>query len=450
MNNELLQQIDLAIENCREELTRDTIKLIAVKSVQGEPEPGAPFGRGPRNMLDATLEMGREAGFYTTDYEVGVVSLGMQEGQPDLGIWLHGDVVPEGPGWNFDPYDAVEHNGCIIGRGSCDNKGQLCAMFHLLKIFKKLGISLHYNPAIYVGSNEESGMYDMRGIPGNDDAKGFCNVCTPPRLSLVPDSGFPIGIGANGSILMNFTTDTPLGVTMTAGLDDAPGKATAQWGGNTVVTESEMLHPSLPDPKGNMITQLMDRLLEENAVAQEHRSVLEFFRRLSLDVHGDSFGINVKTEQLPQVTVFVKKLETVNGRPSLLVNVRYPFGITAEEIEKILGEEAARFGVTMTNFSVQRKPYLLDRNWPILQMLAEIANSVTGEHKEPYTISGGTYAHMLPNAFIYGTDANVPPADFPADRGKAHGLDEAASLDRLQRAMRIYARALLALNETDW
>ena len=45
---------------------------------------------------------------------------------------------------------------------------------------------------------------------------------------------------------------------------------------------------------------------------------------------------------------------------------------------------------------------------------------------------------------------NLPPADFPAGHGGAHGIDEAVSLDRLQRAMRIYARALLALNELEW
>ena len=47
-------------------------------------------------------------------------------------------------------------------------------------------------------------------------------------------------------------------------------------------------------------------------------------------------------------------------------------------------------------------------------------------------------------------DGSLPPEDFPKGRGSAHGLDESVSLDRLQRAMRIYARALLALNEMEW
>ena len=47
-------------------------------------------------------------------------------------------------------------------------------------------------------------------------------------------------------------------------------------------------------------------------------------------------------------------------------------------------------------------------------------------------------------------DGCKKPDDFPQGHGGAHGMDELVSLDRLQRAMRIYARALLALNETEW
>ena len=65
-------------------------------------------------------------------------------------------------------------------------------------------------------------------------------------------------------------------------------------------------------------------------------------------------------------------------------------------------------------------------------------------------MSGGPYAHRLPNAFVFGMSGNLTPEDFPQGRGGAHGVDEAVSLDRLQRAMRIYARALLALNELEW
>ena len=98
-----IEAIDREIDNARADLARDTIRLVNIKSVQGEPAPRAPFGPGPRAVLDTVLRMGAEAGFRTTDHGVGVISVALKDGQPDLGIWAHGDVVPEGDGWSFEP-----------------------------------------------------------------------------------------------------------------------------------------------------------------------------------------------------------------------------------------------------------------------------------------------------------------------------------------------------------
>ena len=190
MDMELIQKIDAEIDQSREAVAQDTIKLIRINSEQGEPVPGAPFGAGPKKVLDTVLEMGEAEGFYTQDYGVGVVSLSLKEGQPDLGIWLHGDVVPAGDGWIYPPYEGIRYKDThIIGRGATDNKGQFSAIFNILKIFKKMGIDLNYNVGLYVGSNEETGM---------EDVKAFMDKCTPPKMSLVPDSGFPVGYGGKG------------------------------------------------------------------------------------------------------------------------------------------------------------------------------------------------------------------------------------------------------------
>ena len=206
----LLTQIDDAIANCTRDLAALTIQLINIKSLKSEPVPGGPFGAGCKQVLDTVMELGQKEGFYCTDYKVGVMHAALKPGQPDLGIWLHGDVVPEGDDWLYPPYNATEKDGCIIGRGANDNKGQLAAMFLLLKIFKDLGVELNYNPAIYVGSNEEFGMTDLIGDPSIPEAKGFLNVAAAPRMSLVPDSGFPVGYGGKGGMNITIKSKTPL------------------------------------------------------------------------------------------------------------------------------------------------------------------------------------------------------------------------------------------------
>jgi len=447
----LIDQVDRSIEETRQCLKEDIIRLVGVKSVKGEPVPGAPFGSGPRAMLDTVLEMGEKEGFYTTDYQVGVVSLALKKGQPDLGIWLHGDVVPEGSGWNWPPFEATEYKGCIIGRGATDNKGQLCAIFHLLKIFKEQGIALNYNPALYVGSDEESGMHDLIGIPDNPDAKGFCNVCTPPRLSLVPDSGFPVGYGANGSMYFIFRSNQKLHrLQITAEQKGDHRIATASVGGKSVVVDTDSCGLHRSNSNDNVIAGLMDRLLDMKEVIYDDRRVLEFFKLISLDTHGYQLGINIKHEEMRPLTVSAQKIETEDGVPAITVNIRYPVGISFDEIRGKMEDAARQYGLFLSEARSATKPYLLSLEWPVLQRLSSIASDITGDDKRPYLLRGATYAHRLPNAIVYGMDGNQTPEDFPEGHGSAHGADESVSLDLLQRAMKIYARALLALNEMEW
>jgi len=468
MKQQLIEKIDKAILEVRDDLVRDTIRMVNIKSVRGEPLPGAPFGEGPRKVLDTALEMGKDAGFYPEDYGVGVVSVALKEGQPDLGIWLHGDVVPEGDGWTFEPYNAVEYKNCVVGRGATDNKGQMMAIFHLLKIFKELNIPLKYNPAIYVGSNEETGMGDLRGVPGNPDARGFINVCTPPRLSLVPDSSFPVGYGGKGGLNILLRSKTPVhGFTFIAGQVNAPGRAeavfdkadlpdtlpecTVEKGEKTVVwCHTPPRHGANPDPNGNMITRLCEALLDSGAVEEGDRHLLDFMRRVSGDIYGELLGIATDVPPMKPLTVFSKQVDCTDGYLTFHLNIRYPLGITYEEIVERITAVAAQNGFEVETSVRGIDPYLMDPQWPILQMVAKVAGEITGSDKGPYLLSGGTYAHILPNALACGMDGCMPPEDFPKGRGGAHGIDEVVSIERLQRAMRIYARIMLELNDMEW
>ncbi len=467
MDLKLVEKIDRLIEEYENNLINDTIRLVNIKSEKGEAIPGAPFGEGSRKVLDEMLKMSDKEGFFTQDYnDVGFIKIAMKEGAPDLGIWVHGDVVPAGEGWNFEPYNATLYKNCVIGRGATDNKGQMAAVFNLFRIFKKLGISLNYNPAIYVGSCEESGMHDMKGILGNPEAKGFKNVYKFPKLSLVPDGSFPIGYGAMGSLYVRIKSKKALcNFTLTAGLEKNPGIATAVFenadlpdelekctvekGAKTVVQSySPPRHGAHPDPEGNMITFLTSALLNCDAVSDEEKHILEFFRDISLDIHGSIFGIDVPDKEKGRTTVFSKEIADCDGCPELVIRVRYPYEFTladvSEKIKKVCDENG--FEITIIP---GHEPYINEKDNEVVKTFAAIANEVKGTDKLPY-INGATYAHYIPNAYIFGMDGNCPPDDFEKGRGGAHGVDEAVSIGRLKEAMKIYARALLKLNEITW
>ncbi len=466
MDKELLDRIDEKIELYEDSLIKDAVSLININSELGEPFPGAPFGKGAREVLDKVIKMGKEAGFVTKDYNVGVISVAMEEKEPDVGIWAHGDVVPAGTGWEYEPYNAtVLDKEFIIGRGAADNKGQLAAIFNLFKIFKELGVKLNYNPALYVGSCEETGMKDLLGIKGNPDAMGFVNVCKVPRLSLVPDGGFPIGYGARGNARFYLRSKTPLhNFSLTAGKSEDPGRAEALFESldfqgtvkdcevirekKIITSFSEPRHGSSPDPSGNMITKITNGLLESGCVDKADLYILSFLRDVSLDVNGRMLGIFCGSELMGETSVYTQSINCENGHPELEIRVNYPIETTYEKMLEKLTEVCDNAGFTVRGIK-RHSPYVNDDKNEIVRKLADIANEINGGNGVPY-INGSTYAHYLPNAYIYGMSGNVAPAGFKSGRGGVHGIDESVSVLRLKKAMKIYARALLILNETEW
>ena len=66
----------------------------------------------------------------------------MKEEKPDLGIWLHGDVVSAGEGWVFDPYNAVRYQGYVIGRG-VDESVSLDRLQRFMRIYARALLQLN-------------------------------------------------------------------------------------------------------------------------------------------------------------------------------------------------------------------------------------------------------------------------------------------------------------------
>ena len=85
------------------ELVGAIARLVNVKSVKGDPEPGKPFGPGPAAALDEALALCRELGFSTSDYDHYVGLADLNDKEIRLHILGHMDVVGEGSGCDTDP-----------------------------------------------------------------------------------------------------------------------------------------------------------------------------------------------------------------------------------------------------------------------------------------------------------------------------------------------------------
>lgn len=55
-------------------------------------------------------------------------------GEPGVLFLGHSDVVPAGPGWSGNPFDPRIEDGRVIARGSCDMKGALAVIAHVMAL----------------------------------------------------------------------------------------------------------------------------------------------------------------------------------------------------------------------------------------------------------------------------------------------------------------------------
>ena len=431
MDEKLYRRLCEDVAANRSALVNTIIRLVNIKSVKSEPLPGAPFGDGPRKILDTVLEMGKDAGFYTEIYDDVFVSLAMKAGPVDLGIWCHGDVVAEGGDWLYEPYDAVEYKDCVIGRGATDNKGQLAAIFHLMKILKARNVELPFNLALFVGSNEEEGMEDL---------KAFLRKYPQPKLNLVPDGGFPVAFSGAGGFRVWIESEQPLpGISIEGGHADAPGVVRAVLAdGREIMVEEAPAH-NAKRKTDNMFAKLLEQLPQCDAI--------RYVSEIAHSPDGRVFGVTHEDEDFGATIVRIKEMTTVNGRVSANVIFRYPFGITDGQMRSCVEASAKAHGFRVVRSFSTVPPFKYPKDDPYLNLLWESSEEVIGSGKEPFTEKGGTYAHWLKNGYIFGMNGCLRPEGFPEGRGGAHGRDELVCISRLQRAMRIYTRVLLKLKD---
>lgn len=186
MNDPRWASIDAFAEQNRENILRDITRLVAVPSVEGTPEPGAPFGAGPKAALDKALEIASELGLqtYNADGYIGWAQTGpIADGQKFLATITHVDVVPEGNGWDADPYTVRVRDGWLLGRGVADDKGPGILCLYALKYLKDGGITLKYPVRALLGANEETNMHDVDYYAEHYPMPAFC---------FTPDAEFPV------------------------------------------------------------------------------------------------------------------------------------------------------------------------------------------------------------------------------------------------------------------
>ena len=122
-------QLNDVVLSYKEEMVSQLCKLISMPSLEAPPLPGQPFGCAMHDCLLYTLDLAKSLGFARmrdVDGYAGYIEMG--QGEEEIGILVHLDVVPPGDGWTLPPFEGTVQNGAArTTKAASSRRCMLCA-----------------------------------------------------------------------------------------------------------------------------------------------------------------------------------------------------------------------------------------------------------------------------------------------------------------------------------
>lgn len=452
------------VEQVWEDIVKDIETLVAIRSVEDmeHAEPGKPYGPAPFEALQAALDIAERMGLDAHNCEGRIGYADIPGASPkQIAIIGHTDIVPEGSGWNFDPFRLTRKDGYLIGRGVLDDKGPTVLALYAAQFFakqaKESGTLNPYTIRVIIGNNEETEMRDVEWYIENFEQ---------PEFLFTPDANFPLICGEKGGysatvssgkisdVIVEFDGGTvgnavageayaivraqadQLAATDRITVEDA-GDGLAK-----LTAKGIAAHASIPEGSINAIGLLVDYLLENNLCSDEERRFLEFEKLLFASTDGSTLGIQSADQRLGALTCIGGTIRTKDGVFEQTIDSRYPESISGSQITTIVGYLAQGHGATLACDLDMVPSYQSPDSAPI-QTLVDTYNEYTGRNGKAYCIGGGTYARHFKCAGAFGP--NDPEDPMPSWVGAEHSADEGFSEEQFKRALEIYIVSLARL-----
>ena len=96
------------------ELVEAVCRLVSIRSVKGEPQPGMPFGEGPARALEEALKLCGELGFATQNHDGYVGTAELNDKDTILHILAHMDVVARARAGTPTPTALWRRTACFM------------------------------------------------------------------------------------------------------------------------------------------------------------------------------------------------------------------------------------------------------------------------------------------------------------------------------------------------
>ena len=451
----------------RQQLVEMISRLVRIRSVREEAQPGMPFGPGPAAALAEGLRLAEELGFATKNYDNYVGAVDMNDLETQLHILCHLDVVGEGTGWTVtEPYEPIEVDGMLYGRGTDDDKGPAVAALLAMQAVRDLGVPLKKNVRLLLGTDEESGSGDIAYYYSKEPYA----PCT-----FSPDGEFPVINLEKGSYKPVFTKTwaaesatprvkelhggfrinvlPPEAECLVAGLSAEAAqpycdKAAAETGVTYVLTQrgddlhilckGKGAHASTPEEGVNAITGLIHLLCMLPLAKVGSTAALHALN--ALFPHGDSagkaLGIAQADEMSGPLTLAFSLLELNDTGLSGQFDSRVPVCANEDNCKAMAEAAFTKFGFAAEGG--MQEPHYTPADTPLVSTLLKCYEQYSGRKGECLAIGGGTYVHDIPGGVAFG-------CAMPGFNGNMHGADEHTCIADQLTAAKIFTQAIIDL-----
>ena len=453
----------------RSAFVSDVIELCKIQSDRTAPMEGMPYGEGPYRALMAGKALCDREGFATKVYDNRVITADLTNLEPGLDILAHLDVVPAPPEkWTVcQPYEPIEKDGKIYGRGTSDDKGPAIAALYAMACVRDLKIPMNKNVRLILGSDEECGSSDI--------AVYYATEPEAP-MTFSPDASFPVINCERGGFHPLLTANYPVCealprvISVDAGVkgnvipDDAEAvvegfsvesiqpycdAASTATGARYILTGDESRlhimckgvggHAASPEAANNALTALMDLIgrlpLAESEAHSRLKAVAALFPHGDWD--GKTLGIDMEDEVSGRLTISFTIFHYSTTALKAEADCRSPICATKENLVDQTTKAAAALGLTNEGQHL-RAPHYVPGDSHFVQTLLSCYEDWTGNKGECIAIGGGTYVHALKNGVAFG-------AGFPGTDTHMHGADEFAIVDELIDSGMIFADTIIRL-----
>lgn len=108
-----MSKLDSLIDSWKDEIVEETRNLVKNRSVEKPAKDDRPFGDSPYEALQYALKLSDKFCFAIKNHENYAGHAEWGQGRDIVGILVHLDVVPEGTGWTYPPYEGTVADGKI-------------------------------------------------------------------------------------------------------------------------------------------------------------------------------------------------------------------------------------------------------------------------------------------------------------------------------------------------